>query len=1689
MAFVSAEVDRSVEARIAGQVGRRVEVSVVALVQRDGVGGQGVGAFRKENVAFVEDVINDAFRVGVRPIGEVRRRVVGVRGSVFDDGVDDDRVAERRGPGRGDVRGGAEFRGIVGDGRVRQGRDAGDEQSAAGTVGGVAGQRDVRRVRGSGFVDVKGAALDRRGVVGDFDVRQGRLTVDEKRGAVLGGVAGKRRAVDDRDAGFVDVNAAAKVGGIVDDDAIFENRGLRNADAAAVTVDFTAGNRQTDKFDRRVGGSGDDVERAALAVGVDRNAVAAVDRDRFVDFEFRSGERKRRARKRFGERNGRAALGELNRFAEGRFAVGRVDDVGVGRNDRRRGFEREDDRFGRGFAVGVDGDDAVLIRRAESENAGRPFGRVGGELLGERPSFAVENFDAITGFVGEVVPSQRRGRGRRSGDGRAKFELRRDVADDKFERFGRGGFAVNVASDDGNDVSRAGVKIACGRRPFERFDFAARLDDFAVRVVNRNDVSVRGFDGEPGNGRGRSGRRIHRRGQTGRSERERAVVFVSAGVDRSVEAVVSGQVGRKRFGNVSVGALIDRLRVFGEGVIAVRRVREERFCRVDFVVDDAVVGRVRPIGVARKRVVGVRGVFFALDVAVDDRVVERRDAVRKVNVRGGAVLRSDVVGERYVAQRQFFDVELFGVETEALIRLVAGNFDVRQLRRDQEQRVAGQVGNKSMVGSVGVEGAAVPLGDVVGNLNVRQGRRNVVKEDAAAVGPRLVAGDFDVRHFDLAAHKAAGRVQTAALARRFAVVGNVVENANVRQRRLALARGFDVAPDVNAAAVNVGVTADYVDVRKGRVSVVDAEAAAESAAAVFGVARVTVDDRQTEERSARIGDDEDHILMVAVDRKFRRAGFVDETANRNFFLHNAQRAAGKRDRSAAEVFGEDDFVAVLGEAERFAERGNAVEEVEVAVFERRNDRRFVLNRKGNGVRRDGGTVGVLRDDAESVRRSEVERAAFPSRFGRFGIADRRRDGRPFAVGAELFDDVDVRAFDGGPGQNRVLRIVVELVFQVGRLRRNVFDDDFDRFGRGFAVSVPSDDAVTISRVDGDVGRPSFGVGGEIVDGFPNGFAVGVLDLKFDAVTGFGGGVIDPSQRRGQGDFVEIGGQVGRLRRDVSDGEFGDVGRGFAVSVPSDDAIAINRVDGDVGRPSFGVGGEIVDGFPNGFAVGVLDLKFDAVTGFGGGVIDPSQRRGQGDFVEIGGQVGRSGRDGSDGKRFGRRDFGFAVVVDGGDFEVVGSAEVERFRRIGRVRDGLRFERDDRRFAVGVDDDLVKRNFISGRVFLGVPSQRRGRRERRINRRGQAGRLRRDVFRRELEGRPIGLAVVVDGGDAVGVSRSEFEFSGRPSLGVGGERFFGRGDPSAVDERFDDVTGFVAGDVGPGQVDRQRFRVQDGRGQIGRRERKLIFVSAGVDRSVEARVPSQVGRNRVGDVRVGALVDRLRTGGEGVIAVFRVRKERLRFVVDVLRRRVGRGVVPSGKARQRVVRVRGSGVGKVAAGVADENRVVNVQRFAAVNAGAVGRYISGNRGVVKRRPRLIVVDVNAAAAIRCSVSGNLDVRKARRSGMEVNAAARALRGVAGNLDVRKPRLSGVEVNAAAVSRRGVSGNLDVRKDRGRVVGDINAAAVGVRCILGNLDVRKGRGRAVSDVNAAAAVISGRLVAGNYNVFKRRFHVGI
>ena len=107
----------------------------------------------------------------------------------------------------------------------------------------------------------------------------------------------------------------------------------------------------------------------------------------------------------------------------------------------------------------------------------------------------------------------------------------------------------------------------------------------------------------------------------------------------------------------------------------------------------------------------------------------------------------------------------------------------------------------------------------------------------------------------------------------------------------------------------------------------------------------------------------------------------------------------------------------------------------------------------------------------------------------------------------------------------------------------------------------------------------------------------------------------------------------------------------------------------------------------------------------------------------------------------------------------------------------------------------------------------------------------------------------------------------------------------------------------------RRRTRRGNAQTRRRKlrrRLLRFVSAEVDRSVETSVSGQVGLKRVpfgvDGVRVVPFVERLRVRREGVIAVRRVRKERLRRVVNKVRNAACARVAPRRIARQHVVSV-------------------------------------------------------------------------------------------------------------------------------------------------------------------------------------------
>ena len=468
-------------------------------------------------------------------------------------------------------------------------------------------------------------------------------------------------------------------------------------------------------------------------VCVDRNAGSAVDRDRFGDFDFRSGERERSARQTCVEGNGRARFGVLNRFAEANFAVERVDDVGERRNGRRIGVERQVDGFRGGRALSVDGQRAITARLTGLEGVGRPGRRVRVETSDERPSFAVraEPFDLITGFVGRVIrPRQRRG-------------LRRRV---KF------------------------------------------------------------------------------RAQTGRSERRRARRFVSADVDRREETRIAREVERQRralrVDGQRVGAFVERLRVFGQRIVAVFRVFKKRLRRVVNIMNDVFFRFVRPSGEGRedvvsvqRREVGINVVIGAVDdrrrdVADDDRIAQRRRRGRVVTVKPAAGNRRFVAGDRRVDQRRF------AAEHNAAAGRVGSVFGDQAV--DNRRRF------------IRVNAAAsFACRDVADDRAVFE-RRRPGNGDSAAVRTRDVAGDRAVRQ-----RRFAGTRINAA-----AVVNDVgVGNRAVRQRR---GRGRER----NAAAVFRRVA--------GKFAVFDSRFAPirERAAAVIGVRRVVRKDG-TENRRFR----------------------------------------------------------------------------------------------------------------------------------------------------------------------------------------------------------------------------------------------------------------------------------------------------------------------------------------------------------------------------------------------------------------------------------------------------------------------------------------------------------------------------------------------------------------------------------------------------------------------------------------------------------------------------------------------------------------------------------------------------------------------------------------------------------------------------------------------------------------------
>ena len=210
--------------------------------------------------------------------------------------------------------------------------------------------------------------------------------------------------------------------------------------------------------------------------------------------------------------------------------------------------------------------------------------------------------------------------------------------------------------------------------------------------------------------------------QNGSRKRRRSPVFVSAEVDRSVETPVPGKVGLERgagrVDGVSVVSFVQRLRAFGERVIAVRRVFKERLRRVVGVVVRTGV----PLRMARKDVVSFqrRAVgHVAADVRRQNRIVKgRRSVVRNLQT---AAPTGFVRGERRVAHcRRSADVKTAAARS----RGVLDDQRVRQRQISPNQR------------------AAAPRRRVAGNRRVRNSRRSVEPRSAALVGRRVVGNRY-----------------------------------------------------------------------------------------------------------------------------------------------------------------------------------------------------------------------------------------------------------------------------------------------------------------------------------------------------------------------------------------------------------------------------------------------------------------------------------------------------------------------------------------------------------------------------------------------------------------------------------------------------------------------------------------------------------------------------------------------------------------------------------------------------------------------------------------------------------------------------------------------------------------------------------------------------------------------------------
>ncbi len=847
-----------------------------------------------------------------------------------------------------------------------------------------------------------------------------------------------------------------------------------------------------------------------------------------------------------------------------------------------------------------------------------------------------------------------------------------------------------------------------------------------------------------------------------RGVRKRSVdrnVFVN--FERRIQSDFAAQIGRER-NRIAGGSRGDRFaerrNAVGcvDDVLERRNDRRRRFRRVVFVgaevdretvearapgqvfvafADERRIALVDRLRIGRERIVAVR------------RVVEER-FVRQVNVSLFGFRPLGKSGQRVIgaSKRQGVDVNV-GVKGVG----VASDLFVFARRVADDNRVV-----KFRVSAVRRVDAAAVLGGVSDDRNVFEGRFGVAdhaqagrtNERAAPFALRLV---LDERRVD------GGKVDGVADVKGAAVLGRVIareHNASERRRRavgvvdqIAVAQIEETvvlaAFDVKGAAVFPAVVVK-LDVRQlyGGVEIANGDRAAVPH-------RYVAEERRVFEgrgRGNQVAGVENCVAMVAVNADGAAVGVRRVVLEIGVF--EGRRRAFELDGAAAVEF--------------VVARRVVLEKIDV------DERR----------RRTGSEINGAPGDREIIRK--------------FNVVEIDR-----SVGS----DVNGAAF---------FRIVAAAAARQNQVRQN------NRRGGGTRVDVKDLNAVGVEgRVAAAVDRdPRGGSAAAAVDRnrfVDNESAERDVDVKRLAAERIGEHDFVSVLRRGDR-FAEGEKLVGFVddvfdRRNDKRFDAGREGKrrvvGKPVVVESGDAELVLGFVGEFRRrPKVRFGDKDVFDFrPR-----AVDVLFDGETGNVGNVFGARPRQGEDRLRRVGKlrfQVGRSVRESADGERFGRRRFGNAVGVDDRDFDVVFAVEID-VDRMRRFRNEFGRARDEGRFAgLGVDGFYVNRNVVAGRGFgagfgRGVPLQRRGRVCGFIDGRGQTGRLGGNVRRRELNRVAIGGARVVADFDAVGVSRAEFEFAGRPGRRADGEHV-GNVLPDLVVlvKRLDRVTDFAV-DVVPSQ---------------------------------------------------------------------------------------------------------------------------------------------------------------------------------------------------------------------------------------------------------------------------------------------------